>query len=106
MARRLGDGWKPRVSENLGWSYGATNRTGRMKVYPSLNGYMAFLGDPDAGGLWTGRGKTPELAIREVLHEARNSIKYHLTLYLDLPVESARMISQSLKAIEDKSHAH
>jgi hypothetical protein len=69
LASRLGEGWKPRVWENLGWHYSATSPCGQVKVHPSkASGFMSFFGSPDSsGGRWTATGRTPRAAVANVL---------------------------------------
>lgn len=68
----LGDGWKPRVWENLGWHYEAHSPDGRLKVSPLTggDGYIALLGRPDEpGGKWSGIGETPQAAAYAAFNE-------------------------------------
>lgn len=73
LAEQLGDGWEPRVWENMGWCYEA--RSPHLRVYPNItsHGYMALLcREPDGDdGHWTAFGTTSHEALRRVLAEAR-----------------------------------
>jgi hypothetical protein len=86
LAVSLGDGWKPRVWENLGWHYSAVSTCGRWKVYPSfwngkVEGYHALLGDADSlGGRWIKRGATPQEAIENTRNTARKDIGHFMEL--------------------------
>lgn len=78
LCKRMGDGWKPRVWENLGWHYMVFSACTRLRVCPSHHGnrisYSAFIGDTDgvcAGGRWVEHGKTPQSAIKKVIAKAK-----------------------------------
>lgn len=83
LARALGRGWKPVVSENLGWHYRACK--GTLKVGKSFgSGYIAFLGEGDEsmGGYWTGDGPTPRAAAWTAIREARRFVQHKADLLL------------------------
>lgn len=72
MTQNLGLGWTMRVWENLGWHHEAISSCGRIKVSPTANGYVAFLGSPDSdGGRWAECGDSPREAIDAVIAVAR-----------------------------------
>lgn len=91
LAIRLGKGWTPHVSENMGWFYSAISPCGRLKVHPCIyrgkvTEYVAFLGEADAGGgRWAEHGRTPEAAIKNVIRVATASLKAIGALFLELP---------------------
>ena len=80
LCKKLGDGWTPRVYENLGWHASVVGCAGHLKVHINVRGdtrttdsavygYTAFL-NPDAngvGGVWAESGKTPEAAIKNTI---------------------------------------
>ncbi|MCP4201831.1 MAG: hypothetical protein GY769_07855 [bacterium] len=73
LARSLGEDWKPRIWENVGWRYCA--RRGGLEVHPAGSGYIAILGEPDSPGeRWCEPGDTPENAIRKVVEVAKEEI--------------------------------
>lgn len=85
LAENLGQGWRTRVQENLGWYWNVISPCGRIKVSPQShpeNGipsyYTAFLGDADEDGC-CGRyaefGDTPRDAIKNVLRKAKGDLK-------------------------------
>lgn len=85
LAERLGEGWTPDVSENMGWHYQVQSPCGRIRVSPigREGGYHAFLGEPDGvGGRWVEDGQTPEVAVAEVIAAARAELK-ELGAYLE-----------------------
>lgn len=60
LCRKLGQNWKPRVWENLGWHYGAellTAKDFRLKIYAikhrAKTEYHALLGDAGGEAIWT-----------------------------------------------------
>ncbi len=71
----LGKGWKPRVLENIGWHYSASNEDGRISVSPIPGfGYHAFLSEPgtfSCRGRWAENGKTAKSAVRNVVRKAK-----------------------------------
>ena len=73
LAKRLGEGWRSEVKENLGWYYYAVSSCGRIKVSAVRDGnsFTAFLGEPGQGlgGRWACHAKTPEQAIQDVVAE-------------------------------------
>jgi hypothetical protein len=73
LAKRMGEGWKPRVWENLGWHYAVISPCGRLKIHPSIGDrYLAFLGEADSyGGRWAEHGDTPEEAARSAIAHAK-----------------------------------
>jgi hypothetical protein len=77
VARDLGPGWNPVVTENLGWHARVTSPCGRISVHlpllPHDTSYLAFLGPKELqpGGKWAEHGRTPREAIENVLNAAR-----------------------------------
>ena len=86
LAKRLGDGWEPRVWENMGWHYDVKKadcisvKEYWPRVYDDSSAieklaalvpesYTVFLHEVGGhgGGRWTGRGSTPEEAIADAL---------------------------------------
>lgn len=94
LTMELGDGWEPRVRENLGWHWSAVR--GGLKVHPAScppssvlldalcsasAGYLAFLGEANSvGGKWVSRGETPTEAVRNVVKCAMGEIKSLLAI--------------------------
>lgn len=69
LVNELGDGWEPKVWENLGWHYAATN--GTIKIHSARDGYTAFIGaDRSAGGKWAHHGDTPMEALENTIEKA------------------------------------
>lgn len=89
LAKRLGEGWKPVVHENMNWYASVISATGHWKVhihtYPEGDSYTAFLGEPDCGGgKWAETADTPEAAIRKVQRAARAYLKRFETWPIDI----------------------
>lgn len=71
LAAQLGEGWEPRVWENVGWHYSAQTTDRRIKVHPgghdadgTVVSYTAFVSaEPSSGGRWVARGSTPRGAV-------------------------------------------
>jgi hypothetical protein len=76
LAWQLGEGWRPRVWENLGWHHSATDKSGKLKVHPSdVDGsFFALFGDGD-GGEWRGNGETPEAAVKAAVAAAIREVR-------------------------------
>ena len=79
LARRLGDMWRPVITENLGWFASAVSLCGRVKVHVNAHPghrviYTAFLGESGPGGRWTATSHRPEAALRTVYAEARATL--------------------------------
>ena len=77
LVAMLGDGWRARVWENLGWHYYAVDPTGCMKVtvdtHLGKTTYTAWIGngsDDYIGGKWVERGSTPRKAIAAAARKA------------------------------------
>lgn len=66
LVKRLGPGWKARVTENLGWHYSAVNEARQLDVSKSGGTYSAILGSQ-----YIGHGRTPETAIRNAARQAK-----------------------------------
>jgi hypothetical protein len=83
LAARLGDGWKPRVWENLGWHYtvelGDAKRGG-ISIHEGANGYWYLMGDAPSCGIpaWshpTDREfRDPKDAVRYALRRAAKDV--------------------------------
>lgn len=60
LAKRMGDGWKPKIWENLGWHYSAVHRASGISIneYPYSGDHFTVYA---LGGAYT--GKTPAKAI-------------------------------------------
>jgi hypothetical protein len=76
LARTLGRGWRPVVTENLGWYASAVSSCGRLKVHVDnqsdrVLGYTAFLGPRGPGGRWAASARYPLAAVRAVIENAR-----------------------------------
>lgn len=76
MVERLGQGWKPEISENLGWHAWVRSPCGRIRLLADkwrgeLTGYSAFLNHASdhPGGKWVGNGATPEAAVKEAIKQ-------------------------------------
>lgn len=84
LARTLGEGWEPEVSENLGWHFCA--RRPHLRVYEHAHGnavsFTAFLSrEADGhGGNWVESGADPHQAVRLVLAQARKESAAMLSL--------------------------
>lgn len=70
----LGDGFEPRVWENMGWHWGADARSGVGDVSPSIGanrtvvGYSARI---NGGSRWRGEGRTPRAAWEKAVEVCR-----------------------------------
>lgn len=89
LCRALGDGWTPRVWENMGWHFSAVSACGRLKVH--WNGladcrYHAFLGEGQTGGRWAEHGRTPQSAVRNVVKRGKEELAGIDALLRGLPV--------------------
>lgn len=91
LAARLGDGWSPRVSENMGWHYEATK--GIVRVIPSTSGgtinadwtvdsYSAWINFP--GHQFIQHADTPEDALGFAVQEARTFVARLNQVLVDL----------------------
>ncbi len=80
LAKQLGDGWKPRVWENMGWHFEAVSSCGRLEVHgpDTRNGgrfYTAYLGEADEpGGRWAEHGKTAKAAVKATVREGKREL--------------------------------
>jgi len=88
-AKKLGKGWKPDVSENLGWHWRVVSKCGRLKVSlfvrKDYKQYTALLGEASSpGGKWVGHGKTSAAAVKDVLKTAREDIAWRASLVAGL----------------------
>lgn len=88
LARQCGNGWKPRVWENLGWHYAATSRGNHVKVHPygrGMQGYTVFFGWPEgSGGDYTTQDTSIKRALANGLAVARQKAKDAQDLVRDL----------------------
>jgi hypothetical protein len=79
LARELGEGWTPRVWENLGWHYSAMSSSDTISVHQtySNNRYLALAhtsgGSGGQPGL-TGQGDTPRKAVEDTIARIRAEI--------------------------------
>ncbi len=85
LSTELGDPWKPRVWENLGWHYEV--RRPHLSVSPisrAGSAFHAFLSrDPDGpGGHWVGNGATAPEAVQAVLRLAKVDLENIASLLL------------------------
>jgi hypothetical protein len=78
LVEELGEGWKPRVWENLGWWYEATNGVCAIMPngYIAINGYTAFL-NTDARQ-YLGRGGTPKEALEDAVKQATMQLNHSI----------------------------
>jgi len=86
LVERLGEGWAPRVWENLGWHYSAKSVDGIVEVLPPVfrgTQYSASFkrqempanrGRNMLVGSWVAQGETPERAISAVIALAKREI--------------------------------
>ena len=79
LAEQLGDEWKPRVWENLGWHWSAMRKDDRMEVMrcPLTKSYTAFLRNAGSGpgGAFTGSGSSAHDAVAAVIKRCRARIE-------------------------------
>lgn len=75
LAKDLGEGWEPRVWENLGWHYAVKTLDGRVNLHPGgvapqtgrVVSYSAFVSPrPSIGGKWSATASTPAEALAMV----------------------------------------
>lgn len=75
LVEQLGQGWVPRVHENMGWHYGVVSSSGTVKVSPisgRCDGFNAFIGEVGfPGGQFSKRGDTPKGAVAAVVRSAQ-----------------------------------
>ncbi len=92
LAEQLGDGWHPRVWENLGWHWSVHDEDRYMHVYPRRSGGYHTLFSPDSGvggrPGWSGEGETPEEAIAMSRAAALDEV-VRLSRVLDIQVLDA-----------------
>ncbi len=72
-AKRLGDGWKAEVFENMGWHSKVVSENGRVSVSPpnaraQSKHYTAYF---DKGQHYSASGATPTAAVGAVLAQVR-----------------------------------
>ena len=71
LAKRLGEGWKPGIWENLGWHYSVIDKTGYVSVHGDRHGNKHNYTASDRFGLWEPEhGHTPEEAIQRLRQQA------------------------------------
>lgn len=75
LAKELGEGWKVRVTENLGWHFSAYRD--HIQVHPSVNGWFALISDdwngPGGNVEWTDAvdtRPTPKAAVKAAIKRA------------------------------------
>ena len=91
LAENMGDGWTPRVWENLGWHYSVRSPCDRIRVHPhhhkgAVYSYCAYLGEKGGiGGKWTASHKNPKKAVERVIKEAQKDLAKLGALLEDLP---------------------
>lgn len=98
-ARDLGVGWKPVVTENLGWHARVVSPCGRISVHlpgphESATSYTAFLGPKEIqpAGKWAEHGRTPREAIENVLNAARRDLGLIEKIVVGLEVPPRRRV--------------
>lgn len=76
LAKRLGDAWKPKVWENLGWFGKVVHSSGHMDVGLGIGLYHAYISRNlrAGGGSWCGTGETPTQAIDEAITKLENEL--------------------------------
>lgn len=76
LRKRLGDGWKAYVCENLGWYFCAATKGGRIQVHLHKNRYTAYLGNVISfrGGNWVFSSSSPEKAVLGAIKMAKNEL--------------------------------
>lgn len=77
LALRMGDGWEPRVHENLGWHYCVVRGITTIREYEFPDGpanYSARIEPSGRQFIVTGID-TPEKALRLAQHEAREFLR-------------------------------
>ena len=75
LVDELGEGWVPRVWENLGWHFAAETPDRLVKLHPSGESYTAFIStEPSSGGTWTGRGKTAKEALQDAMTAVQHDV--------------------------------
>jgi hypothetical protein len=80
IAMMLGVGWKVSMNENLGWHWTVVSPCGRIRVsggykenFPKR--FHAMLCQPgDCAGRYTGEGRTPRAAVKNVIRRAKNHL--------------------------------
>ena|ERR1019366_8878051 len=70
LCTELGDGWKPRVWENLGWHYSATHGD-RLEVYPHGPFTAYFSGELQI----IKKGRTATSAVKNTLDAVKKLIR-------------------------------
>lgn len=69
---RMGKRWRINIWENMGWHYRVISPCGRIYLHP---GYIAFLGEPNAGGgRYTFQHSHPERAVLGVIETAKRDL--------------------------------
>lgn len=89
LAKQLGNGWTPRIWENLGWHFEVVSPCRRIRIHACKNArhteYVALLSTPVPharayGRLFIGVGKTPTAAINQIRKQGRAYIKQLQTM--------------------------
>lgn len=93
LAAELGQGWTPRVHENLRWHYSAVSKCGRLKVSPAgrtragrVASWFALFGEPGIGGRWSATRKSPRAAVRAVIADGLAELQMITALFRGLVV--------------------
>lgn len=91
LAKRLGDGWRSEIWENLGWHGNIISPCGRIKISQRRGiigkaSYDSYFGDPgDIGARWTASGSTLEKAIEAVTLVAKQDLAKIGAILRNLP---------------------
>ncbi len=72
LAKRLGNGWKVRVWENLGWHWEVTNKV--LRVSRSDNSYSCMIEPHYAWFGYPKHASTPESAIKATVEMVKHEI--------------------------------
>lgn len=69
--------YKPRVWENGGWHYSVKSVCEKLEIHTYKDStFSAFLNTrPNHGGRWVCSARTPQLAVKKVLAEARKELR-------------------------------
>lgn len=88
LAASLGDEWKTRVWNNLGWCWSAVSKDGLKEVYKSANLYYCDVNVTLAGAHydWSSEAETPEKAYEIAMAEMKgdlNRLAKEVALFLE-----------------------
>jgi hypothetical protein len=75
LAKRMGNGWTPRVHENLGWHWCVISPCKRITLRKTGDCYCALFGEAGSmSGQWLCTAKIPKAAVANVIAVAKSEL--------------------------------